>query len=259
MSHRKVKYTDARDKLGNLSYRNILDPAFVRSRTESKCSQKGEKLDLLGLHKECAGINLAFQKHCQELSTRMDGCEKQTKKPVPIKGKVRAMYKFIYKYKYDARELTDIVRTSFIFEDAPSLWKAVETIDNEFAPKITLNIKYAELLPRDRDTIISIDGIPFDEARAAEDVTKRETASLIVERKGVTGGVLRMKDRLNNPPASGYSDVLLNVRYKDIVCEVQLHLRTFYDLKNGSTGQHKNYKKARHFGAYFDTICFPEH
>lgn len=242
----KEKYTDARAKLGDLSYLKFLDSTFVSSKSESKCSQKWEKLDLLGLHKKCDDINPAFQ----ELSTRMDGCESQTEGPlpkpwkaikhpqladkvpepgsekdqelfyhnpetkksqwerpgVPIKGEVRAMYKFIYKYEYDARQLTDIVRTSFIFKDAPSLWKAVEIIDNEF----------------------KADG---------------------------GDGILRMKDRLSNPTAAGNSDVLLNVRYKkDIVCEIQLHLRTLYDLKKA--GGHAAYKKARHFGAYFDTICF---
>merc|ERR1712098_448579 len=67
------------------------------------------------------------------------------------------------------------------------------------------------------------------------------------------GGILNCKDRIANSPASGYSDVLLNVYYENIVCEIQMHLEAFFNEKHV---MHKSYKIARHFGDDFDTICF---
>jgi len=43
------------------------------------------------------------------------------------------MYKFIYKYKYNARQLTDVLRASFIFGDLKNLRKGVEIIHNTWA------------------------------------------------------------------------------------------------------------------------------
>merc|ERR1712098_296346 len=156
-------------------------------------------------------INESFQQKCKKISKLcLEGKSfGGTHKAAPIKKEVRTMYKFIYKYNYDARHLTDIVRTSFIFEDASKLWAAVKTVDEAFGGRL-----WAE------------------------------------------GGVVCMKDRLTEAPASGYSDVLLNVRYQGIICEVQLHLKEFIKLKGGKGGMHAAYKKARHFGTDFEKICY---
>merc|ERR1712098_148050 len=190
-------------------------------------------MGLLELYKENININDAFQQKCEDLMLELNnGSQKlgtngktwwsgskqnivYTKpediigehKKAPIKKRVRTMYKFIYKYDYKASGLTDIVRTSFIFDDVSNLWAAVQKVDTAFAAE---------------------------------------------------GGIVAMKDRLTEAPASGYSDVLLNVRFQGIVCEVQLHLKEFIKLKGGKGGMHAAYKKARHFGTAFEKICYPE-
>jgi hypothetical protein len=43
--------------------------------------------------------------------------------------------------------------------------------------------------------------------------------------------MVRAKDRLNHPLPAGYRDVLLNVRFGDHVCELQLHVKAIHDHK----------------------------
>jgi len=50
----------------------------------------------------------------------------------PLKGKARAIYKFIYKYGYNARRLTDVMRASIIFDDLDSIRVAAEVINEHF-------------------------------------------------------------------------------------------------------------------------------
>lgn len=155
------------------------------------------------------------------------------------------MYKFIYKYQYDARQLTDIVRTSFIFNDVAKLWKAVKTIDEKFASW------QCGPSPECRGSEIQTEaGSPHTCSSCEKDWNVKE------DKKITTGGVVSMKDRLTVAPASGYSDVLLNVKYQGIVCEIQLHLKKFMDLKGGDNGMHAAYKKARHFGEDFEKFCY---
>ena len=55
--------------------------------------------------------------------------------------------------------------------------------------------------------------------------------------------VLRVKNRLKSPGASGYRDLSLLVRLPEsrIVAEVQLHLEAFSEIKNGV--EHNNYEQ----------------
>merc|ERR1719158_1767116 len=48
----------------------------------------------------------------------------------PVKGKVRAMNKFLYKYKNSAAGLTDLLRASFVFDSVASIKAAVRTIED---------------------------------------------------------------------------------------------------------------------------------
>merc|ERR1712098_254849 len=224
----REEYTKMRKKLGDLSYPAAFGDFFKRlknDKTTDKKQQLEDKADLFGLREKCEAVNAGFQEKCRAIFKRMRGgavgdaadakCYKLS--TAPIKGEVRTMYKFVYKYSCDASKLSDIVRASFVFKDASSLWAAVKTIGGEFY---------------------------FD------------------------GGILRIKDRLSAGIGNGYSDVLLNVRFQGIVCEIQLPLNPFYDIKNGTTngegktimpGQHAAYAKARHFDAKrFNAICYPK-
>lgn len=93
-------------------------------------------------------------------------------------------------------------------------------------------------------------------------------------------GILRIKDRFNNP-VNGYSDILLNVCYEGIICEIQVHLQPLFNIKNGlnlkgdgnltvtvdtlwdnqkekklTVDLHKAYELSRRFTSYFMNICF---
>lgn len=62
--------------------------------------------------------------------------------------------------------------------------------------------------------------------------------------------VVRVKDRFKNKSDGGYRDMLVNVSVegadkKRYVCEVQLHHKKCYDLKNGPGGSHKLYTLCR--------------
>jgi len=160
-----------------------------------------DKWCLRELYNDCRDQEEGFKSACKRLAHKMNLAIKFKPAKTKMKGVVRAMYKFTYKYKRDARQLTDLLRASFVFHDLDSLRKGALVIHKEFP-----------------------------------------------------GGILRMKDRFYNPSPSGNRDVLLNVEFKGIVVEIQLHLKTFYDLKK--EGMHAVYKKARHFGNTFDKICY---
>lgn len=169
----------------------VLNPGF----------SEADREDFLMLYKICDGLYPKFKKH-------MDKVEKELKKltssgfelkVADLKKKPRAIYKFIYKYGYDVRRLTDIMRASIIFDDLDSIRQAAEVIHKHF------------------------------------------------------GGIRNIKDRIASPIDSGYRDVLINVQYGDVMVEIQLHLRAFYKLKSS---MHKTYKKARHFGAMFNQLCY---
>lgn len=191
------KTVDGLDKWNKLQY-----PPNVTKPVKPKQEWKG----LMELYKHCEDVEPAWEEECKVSQPRtgtlgdlMAQCGGEVS-VAPMKGKVRAMYKFIYKYSCDARQLTDVLRTSFIFDNLDNLSKGAKIINTHF-----------------------------------------------------NGGILNCKDRIFEPPASGYSDVLLNVRFNGIVCEIQLQLRAFYDEKKDS---HKAYKVARHFGEEFEDICF---
>merc|ERR1711964_15756 len=56
-------------------------------------------------------------------------------------------------------------------------------------------------------------------------------------------GIVRCKDRFTNALENGYRDVLLNVNLNGFVCEIQIHLEPFYELKKKV--QHAAYEKVR--------------
>jgi len=173
---------------------------------------------LFALYKICKANEEGFAKKCHDISSQM-----RCKKLVVgnLKGQVRAMYKFIYKYNCNARRLTDVLRASFIFEDLETLREGAEVIHR-------LSIEWTQSL----EFLANCRG------------TQR-----------VKGGILNVKDRIASPPASGYRDVLLNVEFGDVIVEIQLHLAPFLALKKS---MHKTYKVARHFGTMFDQLCFRE-
>merc|ERR1711964_877577 len=59
----------------------------------------------------------------------------------------------------------------------------------------------------------------------------RRGAELIHEEFEATGGILNIEDRIAEPTLTGYRDVLLNVKFQNVVVELQLHLEPFYNLK----------------------------
>merc|ERR1711964_881118 len=59
----------------------------------------------------------------------------------------------------------------------------------------------------------------------------RRGAELIHEEFEATGGILNIEDRIAEPTPAGYRDVLLNVKFQNVVVELQLHLEPFYNLK----------------------------
>merc|ERR1712098_732849 len=89
-----------------------------------------------------------------------------------------------------------------------------------------------------------------------EDLDSLRKAATIIDKAFATEtsrGILNCKDRIFSPSACSYSDVLLNVNFDGIICEIQLQLCAFYELKHV---MHSSYKVARHFGTEFEEICF---
>ena len=54
--------------------------------------------------------------------------------------------------------------------------------------------------------------------------------------------MVRAKDRLNNPLPTGYRDLLLNVRFRDHVCELQLHVKAIHAHKE-LAHEHYDYQR----------------
>jgi len=88
-------------------------------------------VSFLELYKICEKSNPGFTKKIEELAGKFEHmkCESH---PAPIKKKTRAIYKFIYKYGYDATRLTDVMRASFIFYDLQSIREAAKIINDHF-------------------------------------------------------------------------------------------------------------------------------
>lgn len=129
-----------------------------------------------------------------------------------VKRVPRAFYKTYFVYDGDVRSLTDLLRCSFVFDNFDDLYRGVQIVNN---------------------------------------IWKKE------------GGILRLKNRfVGNTKGSmddqkesdgdwipfGYRDLICNVyapeSKKTVVCEVQFHLRFFYENKKPS---HEIYKRARLF------------
>lgn len=85
------------------------------------------------------------------------------------------------------------------------------------------------------------------------------------------GGILRMKNRFMKAKDAhldaGYSDILLNVKFEGIICEVQIHLQSLVNIKKGinefgvkdlSMKGHAVYKVARRFSHFFLAVCFED-
>lgn len=58
------------------------------------------------------------------------------------------------------------------------------------------------------------------------------------------GAITAVKDRLQGPT----HDVLVNIVYKDMVCEVQFHLAAFYNLKTFAHGPYEVTRAQDDFG-----------
>lgn len=74
---------------------------------------------LIRLHADCSKIQDRFQKVCEAIQGHDRG---------NVKSEARCMYKFAYKYNYDARKLLDIVRASFVVANLGMMNETLEKI-----------------------------------------------------------------------------------------------------------------------------------
>merc|ERR1711964_718417 len=81
------------------------------------------------LYERCAEALPGFQEACKGLRERFNGSKPRscelTPSPLALKSRKAAKFKFTNKYNDNASKLTDVLRASFIFEDASSLWAAL--------------------------------------------------------------------------------------------------------------------------------------
>jgi len=141
----------------------------------------------------------------------------------PVKGKVRAMNKFLYKYNSSAAGLTDLLRASFVFNSVASIKAAVRTIEDY---------------------------------EGFEKATAENVAKFTKYQQTKYSRIVKLKDRFTNRPSNGNSDVLINVIWQGLVVEIQLHHKELYELKNGDL--HHAYEKRRYLGHKIDDIIFPQ-
>ena len=108
--------------------------------------------------------------------------------PPTLKGRERTLEKITADYGGDASRITDLARSSIIFENPQQVYQALEVLQNKF-------------------------------------------------------DLVRIKDRFQNP-ANGYRDILLNLEMPNgHVVEMQLHLRSILEVKNGIG--HELYERVR--------------
>lgn len=89
---------------------------------------------LFRLYGSCEALEKEFKVKCREVGKLFTKTGMKCVTHVGgLKGKERAMYKFIYKYNCNARRLTDVLRASFIFHDIASIRLAVGVIHKQFA------------------------------------------------------------------------------------------------------------------------------
>merc|ERR1712098_383847 len=130
-----------------------------------------------------------------------------------LKGRERCLVKYIEKYELNAQKLAGILRCSFIFDDINDLQSAL-------------------LLLSDYSNQHTVSGHSGDNPLKCK--------------------IVRIKDRfITDPLDNKYSDLLVNVRWNNVVCEIQFHLSSLYAVKKKFG--HGTYVVARRFGNAFDT------
>ena len=129
----------------------------------------------------------------EEIANRLGG---KPLIPPTLKGRERTLEKITADYGGDASRITDLARSSIIFNNPEQVYRALEVLQNQF-------------------------------------------------------NVARIKDRFQNP-ANGYRDILLNLEMPNgHVVEMQLHLRSILEVKNGIG--HELYEKVRGIKALAQT------
>ena len=129
----------------------------------------------------------------EEIANQLEG---EPLIPPTLKGRDRTLEKITADYGGDASRITDLARSSIIFDNPEQVNQALEVLQNLF-------------------------------------------------------NVVRIKDRFQNP-ANGYRDILLNLEMPNgHVVEMQLHLRSILEVKNGIG--HELYEQVRGIKALAQT------
>lgn len=160
-------------------------------------------------------VNPSLQNKCKQWSEMLPCCESEHKgirskfHPGPVKTTKRALVKLFRSYDEDVGRLCDLCRCSLVFEDVASLVEGLKGI-----------CKDEEVEVQSCNPLKQRFSIGYDDALSA-----------------------------------GYRDVQLSIKLKtkenvanglacaNHLCEVQLHLKSFYERKG--QGGHKHYKTAR--------------
>eukprot|EP00301_Raphidiophrys_heterophryoidea_P027423 c9650_g1_i1.p1 GENE.c9650_g1_i1~~c9650_g1_i1.p1 ORF type:complete len:936 (+),score=230.98 c9650_g1_i1:67-2874(+) len=173
-------------------------------------------------------------------------CDAQAAKPVLQKAlgeiRKRCLLKHRVRVEVEMGELKSVER---------SMEKTVEEYDGDFS--MLLDLARGSVVcstVREAVLVVKVIGEMMNSDTAV--VSNRNTLSRDSKAGGLTLEVLRIKNRLNEqfPAATesgGYRDILMNVRLGKAggghVCELQIHVKGFLELKHA--GGHESYSVAR--------------
>ena len=143
------------------------------NRGSNSIRQGSDNLD--ELYQEAQKAQEYLSQTTKEIADRLGG---EPLIPTTLKGRERALEKIAADYNGDASKITDLARSSIIFENPKQIDRALDELQKKF-------------------------------------------------------NVVRVKNRFQKP-ASGYRDILLNLEMPNgHIVEMQLHLRSILEVKNG--------------------------
>ena len=160
-------------------------------------------------------VNPFLQNKCKQWSETLPCCESEHKgvrskfHPGPVKTTKRALVKLFRSYDEDVGRLCDLCRCSLVFEDVVSLVEGLKGICRD-----------EEVEVQSCNPLKQRFAIGYDDALSAG----YRDVQLSIK--------LKSKENLANGAACA-----------NHLCEVQLHLKSFYERKG--QGGHKHYKTAR--------------